>query len=140
MVRNINISACLFSTTDISSSISLLRNWRNGTYPAYMMYWTGSYVLYYKCTKLHHVSKCNWTAYPDDQRGHKASGHSDRTLKSVVTESAARHNIRDAPLLSSLAQYKGRLMLKPEQECCTCTSPSRISCPYQPRQHGRKGL
>ena len=58
----------------------------------------------------------------------------------MVTESAARHNIRDAPLLSSLAQYKGRLMLKPEQECCTCTSPSRISCPYQPRQHGRKGL
>ena len=33
---------------------------------------------------------------PDDQHGHKASGHSDRTLKSVVAESAARHNIRDS--------------------------------------------
>ena len=33
---------------------------------------------------------------PNDQRGHMASGHSDRTLKSVVAESAARHNIRDS--------------------------------------------
>jgi hypothetical protein len=95
-VRHIDISDCLFSTTDISSSISLLRNWRNGTYPAYMMYWTGSYVLYYKCAKFHHSSTCNYTAHPNDQRGHKASGHSDRTLKSVVAESAARHNIRDS--------------------------------------------
>ena len=34
--------------------------------------------------------------HPDDQRGHTASGPSDRTLKSVVAESAARHNTRDS--------------------------------------------
>ena len=34
--------------------------------------------------------------HPDDQHGHTASGPSDRASKSMVTESAARHNIRDS--------------------------------------------